>query len=187
MRCRFTAGLLTVALAAGLFTLGGPRASASSNGRKNTTLGLGALAAYELLRGNTGTGLLAGAGTASAYKRYSDARKDDRRSRRYYRSRYRNNNGSFQFPSQYSDSNSYGNSGYQYAPGGYYGKGGYQYQNNGYQYQNTGYQYQPGGSYTTDEWGNRHYYNPQYGDGYHQYGVGYSDSQQCRHGRHSRR
>jgi len=180
MRCRFTAGLLTAALAASMFTLGAPRAGASSKGRKNTLLGLGALAAYELLRGKTGTGLLAGAGAAYAYKRYNDARKNERRYGRYYRSSYRYGNGGYQYPSRYSDNGYYGNSGYQYTPSSYSGNGGVRCRNNGYQYQQ-------GGSYTTDEWGNRRYYDPRYSDGYHQYGVGYSGNQDCPPGRHHRR
>lgn len=179
MRFRFTAGLLTAALAASMFTLGAPHASASSKGRKNTTLGLGALALYELLRGNTGTGLLAGAGTAYAYKRYNDARRNDRRSRRYdryYRSSYRS-----------YDNGYYGDNGYRYVPSrGYYGNSGYQYAPSSY-YDNNGERCRRGGSYTTDTWGNRHYYDPRYSDGYHQYGVGYTDGEQCRHGRYSRR
>ena len=83
MRQRFTAGLLSLALGAGLLTAGAPGAHASSKGRKNTALALGALAAYGLLSGKTGTGLLAGAGAAYAYKRYRDARKNDRRYGRY--------------------------------------------------------------------------------------------------------
>src|SRR5436190_1029851 len=118
MRYRFTAGLLTVTLCAGMLAMGAPQASASSKGRKNTLLGLGALAAYELLRGKTGTGLLAGAGAAYAYKKYNDARRDERRygrydrSGRYRRSSYRNYDNGFQFPSQYSDNGYSGNSGY---------------------------------------------------------------------------
>src|SRR5947209_5836945 len=87
MRPRFTAGLLAAALAAGLMSAGAPQARASSKGRKNFAIGLGALAAYELLRGKTGTGLLAAGGAAYAYKRYNDARKKERRYR-YYSSRY---------------------------------------------------------------------------------------------------
>ncbi len=40
MRHRFTAGLLAATFAAGLFAIGGPRADASSKGRKNTVLEL---------------------------------------------------------------------------------------------------------------------------------------------------
>src|SRR5262249_40268335 len=54
-------------------------ASASSNGRRNTAIGLGAAALYELLDHKTTNGLLLGAGAAYAYKRYQDERRDDRR------------------------------------------------------------------------------------------------------------
>src|SRR5690242_16028073 len=105
MRYRFTAGLLAAALAAGIMTVGAPAARASSKGRKNFAIGLGALAAYELLRGKTGTGLLAAGGAAYAYKRYNDARKKERRYR-YYSNGYsgapyygNSADGRFQFPS----------------------------------------------------------------------------------------
>jgi hypothetical protein len=102
MRSRFTAGLLALALGASLFSIGTLPAHASSKGRKNVALGLGAVAAYELLRGKTGTGLLAAAGAAYAYKRYSDARKRER-------------GGLFQFPNQLTSSG--------YAGGGSYPSG----------------------------------------------------------------
>lgn len=176
MRYRFTAGLLTVALAASMFALGAPRAGASSKGRRNTAIGLGAVALYQLLRGQTGTGLLAGAGAAYAYKKYNDARKNERRYRRSSRSSYRGYNSGY-----------YGGSGYSYPPVGYYG--------------NNGSQYPRGGSYTTDEWGNRHYYDPRSSDGYRRYGVayyepgyrtagyrsGYSQGENCPPRRHHRR
>ena len=150
MRQRFTAGLLTVTLSAGLFTLGVPGARASSKGRRNTALGLGAVAAYELLTGKTGTGLLAGAGAAYAYSRYRRARRRERRHRRYY------------FPARY-----YGTSYGRYLYGSPYPT---------YSY----YSYYPSGpsvyyvpryshSYATDEWSNRHYYSPRYRHSYHGY------------------
>src|SRR5438132_14404352 len=81
MRHRFTAGLMTAALSAGLLTAGVPGAHASEKGRKNTAIVLGALAAHQLLlKHKTTNGLLAGAAAAYAYKRYKDARKGDRRS-----------------------------------------------------------------------------------------------------------
>jgi hypothetical protein len=66
-------------------------ALASSEGRRNSALGLTGFALYELFRGHTGTGILGGAGAAYAWSRYSDARKHERRERRvteYYRDRY---------------------------------------------------------------------------------------------------
>jgi hypothetical protein len=68
-------------------------ALAGSEGRRNSALGLTGLAVYELFRGHSGTGILAGAGAAYAWSRYSDARKHERRERRvteYYRDRYYN-------------------------------------------------------------------------------------------------
>jgi uncharacterized membrane protein YidH (DUF202 family) len=89
MRQRTTAGLIAAALGVSLFATAMPGAQAGSKGRKNTALGLGALAVYELLQGKTTNGLIAGAAAAYAYKRYNDARKDERRYSRYdSRSRY---------------------------------------------------------------------------------------------------
>jgi hypothetical protein len=159
MRHRFTAGLLTVTLGAGLVAFGAPTAHASSKGRRNTAIGLGALAAYGLLRGKTGTGLAAGAGAAYAYKRYRDARKNERRSNRYYRgygSSYRTN----------SAGSSY------YVPAGYQGSRN-RYRNSSSRYQSRAYEpsYTRGDSrpYVTDEWGNRRYYDPRKGDGFTRY------------------
>src|SRR5439155_30510 len=87
MRHRFTAGLLTLTVSAGLVGFGAPTAHASSKGRKNTAIGLGALAVYGLLSGKTGTGLLAGSGASYAYKRYQDSHKRCRPSYRHYRGR----------------------------------------------------------------------------------------------------
>jgi hypothetical protein len=46
---------------------------ASVSGRRNTALGATGLAIYELARGHTGTGLLAGAGAYYAWHRYQQA------------------------------------------------------------------------------------------------------------------
>jgi hypothetical protein len=172
MRHRFTAGMMAAAMGIGLLATGVPQAQASSKGRKNTALGLGAAAAYELLRGKTGTGLLAGVGAAYAYKRYRDAQKDERRYGRYNRTRYRtsSDDGS-RFPSDYS-----GNNDYRYRNDGYSGDDGYRSRRGSYQDDNRQYGYRETGSYTTDEWGNRHYYDPRYGDGTRR--SGYSDSYQ---------
>jgi hypothetical protein len=171
MRIRFTAGLLVAALAAGMMTVGSPQARASSNGRKNFAIGLGGLAAYGLLRGKTGVGLLAAGGAAYAYKRYNDARKQEHRNQYY--------------PTGYSGSPYYGSSsGYQYSSGypyrSYHRCSGYQYQyQNGYAITDDGTPYARShtGPYTTDTWGNRLYYDPLYGDGQHLYGA-------HTHGRH---
>jgi hypothetical protein len=167
MRQRFTAGLLSVALGAGLLSAGAPGAHASSKGRKNTALVLGALAAYGLLSGKTGTGLLAGAGAAYAYKRYRDARKSERRYGRYYGSRYRtrSTNGGFQFPAGYSG----GGGQYQYGgDGGQYQYGGYPSQRD-YSYDQGQYSRRGSQPYVSDTWGRRHYYDPRQGDGFNRY------------------
>jgi len=83
MRNRFTVGLLATLFAFGLFAAAGPAAHAGSKGRKNTALALGALAVQQLLSKKTTNGLIAGAGAAYAYKRYQDARKDEKRRERY--------------------------------------------------------------------------------------------------------
>jgi len=170
MRHRFTAGLLATTIGASLLAVGTPAAHASSKGRKNTSLGLGAVAIYELLRGNTTTGLLASAGTLYAYKRYRDERNNERRYGRYYgrngrsrsyRTRYRTtrNDGGFRFPDSGYYGNGYGypsQSGYSYGNDGYYGNGGYQYQNGGYSgsggyYQNDS-SYCPPSRYSDDRY-----------------------------------
>jgi hypothetical protein len=162
MRNRFTAGLLATAVGAGLLTVCASGAHAGSKGRKNTTIGLGALAAYGLLKGNTTMGLAGAAGTAYAYKRYKDSRDDERRFNRYgrystrSRSRYRTTagNGDFQFPDNYYPTSSSWNNRYQNSD--YYQNDRYQYQNG--QYQNGQY----GGQYQHVKSGS--YYNSRSGD-----------------------
>jgi hypothetical protein len=88
MRQRLTCGLLAAALA-GMLVLPGA-ALAGSKGRKNTALGLTGVAAYELVKGHTTTGLIVGAGAAYAWKRHADARRAEKRRARYARySRHR--------------------------------------------------------------------------------------------------
>jgi len=55
---------------------------ASAKGKKNTALGLGAVAAQQLLTGKTTNGLLLGAGAAYAYKQYQDAARAEKRQQR---------------------------------------------------------------------------------------------------------
>ena len=81
---RLTSGILAVALA-GMLVLPGA-VQAGSKGRKNTALGLTGLAAYELVKGHTTTGVIAGAGAAYAWKRHGDARRSEKRRARYARS-----------------------------------------------------------------------------------------------------
>jgi hypothetical protein len=80
----YLAGILTSAMLISALALPGV-ASASAKGRKNTTLALGAITAYELLKGKTTNALIAGAATAYAYKKYDDARKDEKRKDRHSR------------------------------------------------------------------------------------------------------
>jgi hypothetical protein len=88
MKSRGIAGLMALAVSAGLLFVGAPAAHASSKGRLNTTYALGAATVYSLLNGKTTQGLILGAGTAYAYKRYSDARRSERRRYYYYPSSY---------------------------------------------------------------------------------------------------
>ena len=91
-RTRFLSGTLAALVMAG--SLVTPiAAKASEEGRRNTTLALGALTGYLFTRGgNKVPAFLGLAGTAYAYKRYDDSirsrhrRERYARSRRYYRS-----------------------------------------------------------------------------------------------------
>jgi len=89
MKTRLFAGLMALVVSTGLLFTGAPAAHAGSKGRLNMTYLLGAASIYSLLKGKTTQGLILGAGTAYAYKRYADARKGERRRARYYTSRYR--------------------------------------------------------------------------------------------------
>jgi hypothetical protein len=168
MKTRILASAMALVVSAGLLSISAPGAHASSKGRRNTAIGLGALAAYGLLSGKTGAGLLAGAGAAYAYKRYRDSRNSEIR---YSRARARalSTDGGFQFPVGYNGgSGQYGGGQYQYGSGGqnqygsYPSKGGSGY-NQG-QYSGSGSQ-----PYVTDTWGRRHYYDPRQGDGFNRY------------------
>ncbi len=77
-------GLALSALVAGALILPSS-AQASSKGRKNTAIALGAVAAQQLLTGKTTNGVVAGAAAAYAYKRYEDAKKDEKRDPFYRR------------------------------------------------------------------------------------------------------
>jgi hypothetical protein len=85
MKRLWIAGTLALLVAAG--TLGTLPAQASTSGRRNTAIGLGAAAVYELLNGNTTAGVALGAGAAYGYKRYQDEKRyEDRYG--YYGRRY---------------------------------------------------------------------------------------------------
>src|SRR5262249_8754537 len=130
---------------------------------------------YELLQGKTGGGLLAGAGAAYAYKRYRDARNDERRYGRYDRRRYRTS----------------GNGDYRYRDDGYYGDDGYRSRSGSYRDDNQPYGYGKPTPSPTAGPGTRHYYDPRYGDGTRRYGnsetsgsTAYSsDGRPCPHSR----
>lgn len=55
---------------------------ASTKGKKNTAIGLGAAAAHQILTGKTTNGVLLGAGAAYAYKKYKDADKEEKARKR---------------------------------------------------------------------------------------------------------
>ncbi len=69
-------------------------AHASSKGRLNTTLGLGAITAYGLLKGNKTVAIAGAVGTAYAYSKYNSAKKEEKqveqRNARWYQQRYGN-------------------------------------------------------------------------------------------------
>ena len=84
MTRRLTIFGVLLAFVIGLFVAVVP-ASASVKGRRNTAGLLTGAAAYELLRGKTGTGLVLGAGAAYAWKRTKDAKRAEARRRYAYR------------------------------------------------------------------------------------------------------
>src|SRR5260370_28499303 len=89
MKKMWIAGMLALLVGAG--TLGALPAQASRSGRRNTALGLGAAAIYELVNGNTTAGIALGAGAAYGYKRYEDEKRyEDRYG--YYGRGYRHLN-----------------------------------------------------------------------------------------------
>lgn len=84
-----TLGVMAASTAGGM---GMGIAEASSKGRKNTMLGLGAVTAYGLLKKKRTVAIGGALGTAYAYKRYKDSRKDEKtaeaRRRAWYQQRY---------------------------------------------------------------------------------------------------
>ena len=64
-------------------------AEASTKGRRNTTIALGAVTAYGLLKGNKTVAIAGGVGTALAYGRYDKSKRAQKRRRQsWYRQRY---------------------------------------------------------------------------------------------------
>ncbi len=80
-------GAFLLSISAGLISVS--PASASVKGRRNTAIGLTGAAAYELLRGKTGPGLLLGGGAVYAWKRANDEKKAEREHRYSYYRRHR--------------------------------------------------------------------------------------------------
>lgn len=78
---KITAGVFLAAVLTGSVGVANT-AHASSEGRKNTAIALGAVAVHQLLKGKTTNGVVAGAAAAAAYKRYKDAKKDEDRNGR---------------------------------------------------------------------------------------------------------
>jgi hypothetical protein len=70
-------------------------ALAGSKGRRNTTIGLGAITAYGILKKKKGVAIAGGLGTAYAYTRYRKAKKTERRGEarriQWYKNRYGRN------------------------------------------------------------------------------------------------
>ena len=62
-------------------TLGAGVVHAGSKGRRNTTIGLGAVTAYGLLKKNKTVAIAGGLGTAYAYSKYRKAKKAEDRNR----------------------------------------------------------------------------------------------------------
>lgn len=71
--------LATLAILGATALVHAPEAQAQrSKGRRNTTIALGAVTAYGLLKGNKKVAIVGGLGTAYAYKRYRDSGKNRR-------------------------------------------------------------------------------------------------------------
>lgn len=86
-RTRLFAGTMAALFIAGT-ALTPIAASASEEGRRNTTLGLGALTGYLFTRrGNKVPAFLAAGATGYAYKRYDDSIRARHRRERWYRTR----------------------------------------------------------------------------------------------------
>jgi hypothetical protein len=78
-----TLGVMTASMMGGVALTADP-AHAGSKGRRNTTIGLGAVTAYGLLKKKKTVAIGGALGTAYAYSRYRKAKKQERR-RRYDR------------------------------------------------------------------------------------------------------
>ncbi len=87
-----TLGVMSVGTIGGM---GITAAEAGSKGRRNTTIGLGAVTAYGLLKKKKTVAIAGGIGTAIAYSRYRKSKKADSRrnarSQQWYKNRYGRN------------------------------------------------------------------------------------------------
>lgn len=82
-----TLGAMTLTAFAGVGT-----AEASTKGKRNLTIGLGAVTGYGLLKKKKTVAIVGGVGTALAYRSYKKSKKNDsRRSRLWYQQRYGRN------------------------------------------------------------------------------------------------
>ena len=72
-----TLGVMTASTLGGL-ALTTQVADASSKGRRNTTIGLGAITAYGLLKKKPAVAIAGGIGTAVAYSKYKKSRKQEK-------------------------------------------------------------------------------------------------------------
>jgi uncharacterized membrane protein YebE (DUF533 family) len=88
MKKRLISWLLAGTFVVTAFAMVPGAAVASPEGRKNTALLLGGGAVYSLLKHKTTAGLVLGAGGLYAYKRYRDA-KSQQKAKRAYASGYR--------------------------------------------------------------------------------------------------
>ena len=102
------AGLLsTLALAAAVPAHAQDSRQRDKNNMRNLGIALGAIAAQQVLKGNTTSGAVLGAGAAYAGKKYEDARKaqgEENRDRRYYRDR---DNDRDRYEDRYNDRDRY--------------------------------------------------------------------------------
>lgn len=75
-----TLGVMAASTIGGLVVTSAP-AEAGSKGRRNTTIGLGAITAYGLLKKKKTVAIAGGIGTALAYSKYRKAKKAEQRRR----------------------------------------------------------------------------------------------------------
>ena len=75
-----TLGVMTASTLGGL-AVTAKSAEASSKGRRNTTIALGAVTAYGLLKKKKTVAIAGGIGTALAYSKYRKAKKNEQRRR----------------------------------------------------------------------------------------------------------